>query len=78
MNDLQEEPERSPKIKWLQREVTQQKKRGTTKKKERKKERKKALGNKHLANNKHHNKHYKDMVKDASCIGMDISLLLLY
>jgi len=38
MNDLQEEPERSPKIKWLQREVTQQKKRGTTKKKERKKE----------------------------------------
>jgi hypothetical protein len=35
MNDLQEEPERSPKIKRLQREVTQ-----------RKKERKKALGNK--------------------------------
>jgi hypothetical protein len=74
MNDLQEEPERSPKIKWLQREVTQQKKRAQRWKKERKK----ALGNKHLANNKHHNKHYKDKVKDASCIGMDISLLLLY
>jgi hypothetical protein len=67
MNDLQEEPERSPKIKWQQREVTNKHKGHKMWKKE---------SIRQQASSKQPNTTitfiYKDMVKDASCIGMDI------